>query len=244
MIQAILFDIDNTLILFDENPFFEAYITKLIPKFTDIFTPDIFRQRLIGATRALLKNQGQTSNVEHYLNHFSRDLIARKQELWNRFNKFYATEFDQLRAMVKVVEGTNRLLSTLIDRGFKLVIASNPLWPLSVQLIRLAWAQVDDLPYSHITHIENTFFCKPQTEYYLDICKQIDLRPEQCLMVGNDPVNDMIAGKTGMKTYLTTDSQTQDFTSFSLSKEIRHQSHHSLPEPDYRGPLVDMIKLI
>ena len=30
--------------------------------------------------------------------------------------------------------------------------------------------------------------------------------PEHCLMVGDDLVNDMIAGKTGMKTFLTTDN--------------------------------------
>jgi FMN phosphatase YigB (HAD superfamily) len=244
MIEAVLFDIDNTLILFDENAFFDAYLKKLVPRFSDIFTPENFRERLIGSTRALLKNQGQTSNIEYYMNHFIRDHEDRKEEIWERFQRFYSSEFNQLRDRVTVVDGTRSLLSALNKQGLKLVAASNPLWPLSIQTMRLGWADVDDLPYSMITHIENTSYCKPQPEFFLEICQSIGLKPEQCLMVGNDPLNDMIAGETGMKTYLTTDSLSRGTSSFSLSRRIRHHGNNPLPDPDFTGPLMGVITAI
>jgi FMN phosphatase YigB (HAD superfamily) len=41
--------------------------------------------------------------------------------------------------------------------------------------------------------------CKPNLEYYREICRILDTEPENCLMVGNDPVNDMVVSKIGMK---------------------------------------------
>jgi FMN phosphatase YigB (HAD superfamily) len=237
MIEAVLFDIDNTLILFEENDFFNAYMNELTPKFLDIFTASQFQERLIGATRALLNNRGRMTNSDFYLDHFSRDMDHLKPDFWVRFNRFYDNEFNRLKTMVKVVNGAYQLLDTLHKRGLRLIAASNPLWPLSVQTLRLAWAGVDSLPYLWITHIENSTFCKPQPEFYLEISKKIGLKPEQCLMVGNDPLNDMIAGTTGMKTYLTTDSRNHGYSSFSLSSQIRNSSSQALPEPDFTGPL-------
>lgn len=244
MTEAVLFDIDNTLILFEENAFFRAYMTRLTPKFLDIFTAEQFQQRLIGATRALLDNRGRITNSEYYLNHFSREMEHLRPEFWTRFNHFYDTEFNQLCTMVKAVSAAQDVLRAIHENGLKLIAASNPLWPLSVQTIRLAWAGVETLPYSFITHIENSSFCKPQPEFYLEVCDKIKLKPEQCLMVGNDPLNDMIAGKTGMKTYLTSDSQNLGYSTFSLSTRIRNNPPRSLPEPNFRGPLSGVINAL
>jgi FMN phosphatase YigB (HAD superfamily) len=244
MTEAVLFDIDNTLILFDENAFFKSYIARITPKFSDILPPEVFLDRLIEATRSLLDNQGQRSNAEHYMNHFSRDCANLKTEFWKRFEAFYAREFNQLGSMVKVVKDCRQLLNKISSRGIRLVAASNPLWPHSVQVTRLAWAGVDDLPYSLVTGIENSSFCKPQPEFYREISRKIGMEPERCLMVGNDPLNDMIAGAIGMKTYLATDSHALGFTSLALSSTIRRAGQHRLPEPDFTGPLSDVIKVL
>ena len=244
MIKAVLFDIDNTLILFDENSFFESYLKKLTPRFTDFFTPEIFRERLIGATRALLNNQGQTTNIDYYLSHFLQESENHREEIWNRFQQFYSEEFGKLKERVTVVEGVDSLLTSIHCRGTRLVAASNPLWPLSIQSMRLAWAGVNDLPYSMITHIGNTSYCKPQPEFYLEISRTIGVDPEGCLMVGNDPLNDMIAGEIGMKTYLTTDSQEHGTSFFTLSERIRHHGIETLPDPDFTGALIDVITVL
>jgi FMN phosphatase YigB (HAD superfamily) len=125
----------------------------------------------------------------------------------------------------------------VVRTGLTLVLASNPIFPLNVQIKRLAWADLDHLPFKLLTHIENMSFCKPRVEYYLEICKKIDLPPEACLMVGNDPVNDMIAARTGMKTYLTDDSKGSGRVNITDDEGLKRLRCKDIPEPDFKGPL-------
>ena len=59
-----------------------------------------------------------------------------------------------------------------------MVLASNPIFPLDVQMKRLAWAKLDHLPFELVTHIENMSFCKPRIEYYLEISQKIGEPPK------------------------------------------------------------------
>ncbi|NQT26325.1 HAD family hydrolase [candidate division KSB1 bacterium] len=240
MIEAVLFDIDNTLILFDETKFFEAYISKLTPVYVDVFSPEEFYKRLIGGSRAMLRNNGQKSNADYYMNTFCHGMGEKREEFWNRFERFYDTEFDAFSDLVTPIEGVSEIFNEIHEIGLKIVIASHPLWPERVQQIRLNWAGLDGFPYDWITHIENTKYCKPQVEYYQEISDSIQIPPEKCLMVGNDPVNDMVAGLAGMKTYLVTDAKEQGFESFPMSQEIREQVHQPIPNPDFTGLLSDV----
>ena len=67
MLNAILFDLDNTLILFDEAAFYQGYFKRIEPMFADIMEADRFRKRLIRATRALIRNTGEMTNAEYFL---------------------------------------------------------------------------------------------------------------------------------------------------------------------------------
>ena len=55
------------------------------------------------------------------------------------------------------------------------------------------------------TTYENCSYCKPNPEYYREIIKQLGVKPEECLMVGNDVGDDMVAETLGMKVFLLTD---------------------------------------
>ena len=55
------------------------------------------------------------------------------------------------------------------------------------------------------TTYENAHFCKPNLRYYQEILEKIGRRPEECLMVGNDVGEDMVARQLGMEVFLLTD---------------------------------------
>jgi FMN phosphatase YigB (HAD superfamily) len=114
------------------------------------------------------------------------------------------------------------------------------MFPLNVQLKRLAWAQLGDITFDLVTHIENMTFCKPRLEYYLEICKKIETPPQACLMVGNDPINDIIVTRLGMKTFLTLDGLEHDDSGLSLSRELRNGTNIEIPTPDFQGHLADL----
>jgi FMN phosphatase YigB (HAD superfamily) len=80
-------------------------------------------------------------------------------------------------------------------------------------------------------------YCKPHIEYYLEICRKISEKPEGCLMVGNDTVNDLVVAKIGMKTFLVTDGSEFDGSELELSKSVRDDTAVELIMPDFKGLL-------
>jgi hypothetical protein len=59
-------------------------------------------------------------------------------------------------------------------------------------------------------------------------------------MVGNDPVNDLVVAKIGMKTFLVTDGSEFDGSELELSKSIRDDTAAELIVPDFQGLLSDV----
>ena len=240
MLKAVLFDLDNTLIRFGEREFFEAYIPRISTVFSDLMPPETLITKLLLSTQMLVNNNGQMSNAEYFMSSFSQGYEGYKEEIWKRFIKFYETEFDRFQALVSVTPGVREVFVKLKQTGVKLVIASNPIWPQIVQMKRLSWAGLGDWNFELVTHIENMSYCKPHIEYYLEICQKINEKPDGCLMVGNDPVNDLVVAKIGMKTFLVTDGSEFDGSELELSKSIRDDTAVESIVPDFKGLLSDV----
>lgn len=241
VLKAVLFDLDNTLILFKETIFFEKYTRKLFLSFHDLLTIQEFADKLIHATQQMVQNNGEMTNAEYFIEAFANGLRVDKHDLWQRFENFYATEFEQFRELMTPLPQAHDLIINLQQKGFKIVIASNPMFPKKVQLDRLRWAGLSDISFDLITSADNFNYCKPRLEYYHQICAIIEVLPSNCIMVGNDPFNDMIASKIGMKTYLTTDSED---LSIELSRELAIKSHLEMPPPDFKGSLKELMTVI
>ena len=199
--------------------------------------PETLIMKLLLSTQMLVNNNGQMSNAEYFMSSFSEGYEGYKEEIWKRFIKFYETEFDRFQALVSATPGVREVFVKLKEMGVKLVIASNPIWPQIVQMKRLSWAGLGDWNFELVTHIENMSYCKPQIEYYWEICQKINEKPEGCLMVGNDPVNDLVVAKIGMKTFLVTDGSEFDGSELELSKSIRDDIAVELIAPDFKGLL-------
>ena len=245
MIQTLLFDLDNTLVLFDEKIFFKQYLNRLFPFYQDLATPELLQKQLMLSTQKMLNNSGKILNAAFFLSDFSLGLNQPEKELWDRFILFYESEFDALRDIASPVAGVSDMIEKLNAQSYQLVVASNPVWPLLVQELRLDWADLNPNHFDHVTHIENTHFCKPKTEYYTEICQVLHVAPETCMMIGNDPVNDMSAGKIGMKTYLTTDWLQQDQKSLELSDRMRYRHDHGqIEKPDFEGRILDVPNIL
>ena len=239
-LKAVLFDLDNTFILFDETRFFSEYMPRLARHFTDLIPVEYFRNRIISSTQALIANDGTAPNLTVFMHTFTQDLDADLSDIQDRFTHFYETEFDTFRSLVEPVERCADIVMDIQGMGMKIAVASNPVWPRFVQEKRLAWAGLENVRFDWITDIENTSSCKPHLSYYKHICGHLGLTPGVCMMVGNDPANDMAAGRLGMKTFLTTDGATSDPASLALSREIQNENNPEICSPDYIGSLADL----
>jgi len=69
---------------------------------------------------------------------------------------------------------------------------------------------------------------------------KLDERPEVCLMVGNDPINDMIVATIGMRTFLVINSPRSDESSLEMSRKIRIDPKTEIPVPDFKGALSEV----
>jgi FMN phosphatase YigB (HAD superfamily) len=232
------------LIIFDESAFYAGYLSRIGDVFADLVPADRFPDYLVSATMALLANNGSKANVDYFMDVLTDLCKAPRETLWRRFLHFYATEYDGLEKITSLPAGLNDVFAFLEPPDYKLALATNPIFPLSVQHKRLAWAGLQHIPFDLITHIENMSFCKPHLGYYHEVCTMIDEPPEACLMVGNDPINDMVAANIGIKTYFTTDDKDLGQGDLHVSANLRAHSVPDVPEPDFSGPLKGLIKVL
>jgi FMN phosphatase YigB (HAD superfamily) len=88
------------------------------------------------------------------------------------------------------------------EMGLLTVLATNPQFPSVATEKRMAWAGLSPTDFELFTTYENSTRCKPNPEYYTEILGKIGARADECLMVGNDVDEDMIAESLGMKVFL------------------------------------------
>ncbi|MBP3409613.1 MAG: HAD family hydrolase, partial [Clostridia bacterium] len=99
----------------------------------------------------------------------------------------------------------NECVQKLKAMGYRLVLATNPLFPATATESRIRWAGLNKDDFELYTTYENSCHCKPNPDYYRDILVKIGCDPAECLMVGNDAHEDMIAETLGMRVFLLTD---------------------------------------
>ncbi len=73
------------------------------------------------------------------------------------------------------------------------------------QIARMRWAGLNAYDFELYTTYENSHYCKPNLNYYKSIITALNVESQECLMVGNDVGEDMVAEELGMKVFLITD---------------------------------------
>ena len=86
-----------------------------------------------------------------------------------------------------------------------MVLATNPLFPNIATENRIKWAGLSPDDFLLYTTYDNSCRSKPNPQYYTEITEKLGLDPKECLMVGNDVGEDMVAEDLGMKVFLLTD---------------------------------------
>lgn len=204
--RAILIDLDGTLLDIDLLKFITSYIPAVAPAFKDFVSSDFFGEHLLGATRTMIENVDATlTNEQVFFSEFCSRLRQPYHTLKPIFNRFYKEEFHKLQNCSKPKPDAPAVLKAARRRGLKVILATNPIFPLSAVEQRLAWGGLDSSQFDLITSIENMHFCKPRPGYYMEISAMIGCSPGQCLMAGNDVEEDLVASVTGMDTFLVED---------------------------------------
>ncbi|MGI6453642.1 MAG: HAD family hydrolase [Syntrophomonadaceae bacterium] len=205
MFKAVLFDLDGTLLNINMDQFLKQYFRKMQEMAVSQGFTGVERlvQQIMLSTDAMIKNLDPgLRNQEVFERDFYQHWHYPHHEFQKFFERFYREGFPQLKQYTRPFTGVPEMLEEVFNKGYKVVIATNAVFPMTALIQRLEWAGLGQFPFDLITSYENMHFCKPQIQYYEEICQIIDTEPDQCLMVGNDVGEDIIASKLGMKTFL------------------------------------------
>lgn len=205
-VDTFLFDLDGTLLPMDIGEFTELYFKEMAKVFSDLIEPERIVKYVWAATKEMINNNGQRTNQEVFIDSFARLVGEDKIDAYkNRFDAFYDREFLNTRQCVRDVPFMRESVHILKEKGYDVAIATNPLFPRKAIVYRIQWAGFKPEDFIYISCYENNRFCKPNVGFYQEVLKDIGKSPHQCIMVGNDVQEDLVAASLGMKTYLITD---------------------------------------
>ena len=224
--KAILFDLDGTLLPMDQDLFVKTYFKLLAVKLAPYgYDPKQLIDAIWGGTAAMVKNNGSCSNEDAFWTFFTGIFGKQALEHLPVFEDFYANEFQGAQAVCSQIPQAAEAINLVKAKGFCVALATNPIFPAIATRSRIRWAGLTPEDFELYTTYENSRFCKPNPAYYQDILAQMDLRPEECLMVGNDVTEDMIARKLGMQVFLLTDCMIN-----KNNEDISAYPHGGFPE--------------
>ena len=205
-IKAVLFDLDGTLAPMDVEVFTNTYFEELGKKSASIgLEPKQAVKAVWDATKLMFTNDGSAKNDERFWQGFVDIMGPDSLRYRADFDDFYVKEFDSVKRIVSENPYARKLVDLLKDCETELIVATNPLFPVTANHTRLGWVGLKAEDFDYITAYENSSYCKPNPKYYEEIMAARGLRPENCLMVGNDVTEDMVAANLGMQVYLVTD---------------------------------------
>jgi len=205
-ITTVLFDLDGTLLPMDQDIFIKKYFDLLAQKLAPYgYDPEKLIQAVWAGTKAMVMNNGKVTNKETFWITCDAALGCEASKDADIHMDFYRNEFNQVQKVCGFEPIAARIVNSLKDRGYRVVLATNPLFPAIATHNRIRWAGLQPEDFEYITTYENSHYCKPNPDYYREILTQLNLKPEECLMVGNDVGEDMITQQLGMKVFLLTD---------------------------------------
>lgn len=233
MIRSVLFDLDGTLVHYEADDFLGPYLGGLGRRASHIVDPRILSRQLMKSTQTMVRAADPSRTCEQvFAQDFFSSLGAPEDQLQQVIEDYYAEDYPLIQQTVGILPHPDArpMVQSLIDRGYEVVIATNPVFPLPAIEERMRWGGVLGLPYKLITSYETSCFCKPNPDYYQEILDKISRRPEECIMVGNHMVEDMVASTLGITTYLVEDYvMGQDGATF---------------RPDFTGKFSDLVQFL
>lgn len=207
MKQAILFDLDGTLLPMDQEEFTNGYFRLLAAKMAPYgYDPRQLVDALWQGVGAMVKNDGGAVNSERFWAVFDRAMGKNCRADEPVFDGFYRNEFRQAVRFTQPSPLSAELARTARSKAEYVILATNPIFPRCGQVTRLGFVGLSDTDFHWVTDYENSRFCKPNPAYYQDILARFGLQPGECVMVGNDMEEDIVpAAGLGMETFLVTD---------------------------------------
>ena len=203
--KNILFDLDGTLLPMDVEEFTQKYFGYIVQTMNNNNRDGKAILKAIGyGVDTIIKNDGTLKNDVLFWNTFEKVCGISREEIESEFTVFYENVFDKISSGIqspKMIQS----VSIFKEKGYKLYLTTNPLFPRIATEKRVKWAGLNIEDFELITTFENSSFCKPNINYYKEVLESQNLDVNECMMVGNDVKEDGVVETLGIPVYLVND---------------------------------------
>jgi len=194
MSYTLLLDLDDTLLINPMTSFLPAYLQALSDHLAPYADPELVVKALLGGTRRMIANlQPDCTLEEVFADYFYNALGISPQALQQPIDQFYAQVYPTLKSLTAPQPNAVQLVESAVQRGYRLVIATNPLFPRTAIVQSLAWAglSTEKYPFALIPSMEAFHFAKPNPALFAELLAQLAWPDGPVIMVGNDLQNDI-----------------------------------------------------
>jgi FMN phosphatase YigB (HAD superfamily) len=204
MSLTLLLDLDDTLLDTNLDAFMPAYFQALSQHMAKHSAPSTMLRALIAGVNLMNESEDPARTLEEI---FDADFYAQlgfsKHDLIDILEAFYDQVFPALAHHTRQRPDAVPLVEWANSRGYRIAIATDPLFPRKATYHRLRWAGFDPEQFELVSSFEHFHFTKTHPAYYAEVLGRLGWPEGPILMVGNDPVRDLIpAHRLGLKTYL------------------------------------------
>ena len=205
--EAILFDLDGTLLPMDNDKFTKGYFSLLAKAVAHLgYTPDTLIPAMWKGVKAMVLNDGAKPNADAFWKVFSSVFGEKVYDDIPVFDDFYRNGFHNAKDLTFPTDLSKKIVDLAHKKAERVIVATNPFFPAVALQSRLSWIGLKSEDFDLVTDYENSHFCKPNPNYYKEILDKFGLKAQNCLMVGNNIEEDIIpSSKLGFNNFLVTD---------------------------------------
>ena len=204
MSLTLLLDLDDTLLDTNLEAFVPAYFQALSQHMAAHVPPGAMLRALVNGMHLMNENENPTRTLQEVFDaYFYPDLGVSREALSGVIEEFYDNVFPDLGGHTHVRPEAVALIEWSLARGFRIAIATDPLFPRKATHHRVRWAGLDPNGFELISTFDHFHFSKNHPAYYAEVLGRLGWPDGPVLMAGNDITRDLIpAHRLGLATYL------------------------------------------
>lgn len=201
---AVLFDLDGTLLELSMDKYLDLYLDGMAEHLSDVLDPAALPAWVEATVQAVvLDTRPEATNEEVFWRHFESLSGVDRSQLTAGIGSFHHGRLPGLAHLGSPAPGGRQAVDAARANSKYVALATQPLYPAAAIAERIRWAGLAPEEFNFITSFENMNTCKPWPQYYEAILHTLAVEdPGRVLMVGNDPILDMAAGRVGIRTFL------------------------------------------
>jgi FMN phosphatase YigB (HAD superfamily) len=201
-LNTLLFDLDGTLVDLQRRGLELRFMLRAFRRFGTAIRPWHFRRAFWQAAERQQVHGTEKTNYQVFLETLGAHSRVDLPALDRIVRDFLVHDFPHLSDRFVPIPGGRETLDLARGLGYRVVLATNPVWPLDAVQTRLRAGGLDEFTFDFISHSEVMTHCKPDPRYFRELLERLQARGEECLMIGNDPRKDLPAKDAGIGTFL------------------------------------------